>query len=166
MKSPRCIFSLPFPGNQAHLLRAAIYMAGLVMAGIAAAPAAGQSLIQVPVITTFAGNGSLSDNNSGNGGLATAAGFNNPEGIAYDGKGNTYIADYGNNTIRVVNSSGIVNAAFGTGTACPNPTAASGACGDGGAASAATFNTPAAMQFDHQRQSLYRRLCRRIASEK
>ena len=75
-----------------------------------------------------------------------AAGINNPEGIAYDGKGNTYIADYGNNRIRVVSSTGIINTVFGTGAACP--IGAGNACGDGGAASAATFNTPAAMQFD------------------
>jgi hypothetical protein len=101
-----------------------------------------------PTIITYAGTGSLTVTTGGNGGPATAAGLNNPEGIAYDAFGNTYIADYYNNVIRVVNSAGVINAFAGTGTVCPNPTAATGACGDGGAASAATFKNPTAMQFD------------------
>ncbi len=111
---------------------------------------AAQGVTLVPTIITYAGTGSLTTTTGGNGGLATAAGLNNPEGIAYDARGNTYIADYNNNVIRIVNSAGVINAFAGTGTACANPTAATGACGDGGAASAATFNNPSAMQFDAQ----------------
>jgi sugar lactone lactonase YvrE len=107
-----------------------------------------QGVVLDPTITTYAGTGSLTVTTGGNGGLATAAGLNNPEGIAYDAFGNTYIADYGNNVIRVVNSAGVINAFAGTGAACP--AGAGNACGDGGAASAATFNNPTAMQFDAQ----------------
>ena len=112
---------------------------------------AGQAAITlVPTITTYAGTGATAT--TGDGGLATAAAINNPEGIAYDAFGNTYLADYGGNKIRVVNPAGIITTVFGpTGaatTACANPTAATGACGDGGPASAATFNNPTQMQFD------------------
>ena len=39
---------------------------------------------------------------SGDGGLATAAGLNDPRAIAVDSRGNAYIADYGNHAIRMV----------------------------------------------------------------
>ncbi len=135
------------PDQAAKNLVSALCLAALL--GSAYAPATAQTLTQIPIITDYAGNGSLTTTSGGDGGLATAAGLNNPEGIAYDGKGNTYISDYGNQTIRVINSSGVITTVFGTtGTICPNPTASSGACGDGGAASAATFKNPTALQFD------------------
>ena len=59
-------------------------MAGVAMlaalSSVAAANA--QSLVQIPIITTYAGNGSLTNTFSGDGGQAVAAGINNPEGIA------------------------------------------------------------------------------------
>ena len=122
--------------------------AALLTGTFCGADANAQGLLLDPTITTYAGTGSLTATNNGNGGAATAAGLNNPEGIAYDSRGNTYIADYNNNTIRIVNSAGIINAFAGTGAACP--AAANAACGDGGAASAALFDHPTAMQFDTQ----------------
>ena len=41
---------------------------------------------------------------SGDGGAATAATINSPMGVAADTFGNVYIADNGNNVIRVVKS--------------------------------------------------------------
>jgi hypothetical protein len=121
--------------------------AGLTLAAVLGpvSAAKAQGVKFDPTIITYAGTGSLTVENAGNGGQATAAGLNNPEGIAYDTRGNTYIADYYNNTIRIVNAAGVISAFAGTGAACANATAA---CGDGGAASAATFNNPSAMQFD------------------
>ena len=58
-------------------------------------------------ITTFAGTGVTGS--SGNGGLATAATLNNPLGVAVDGNANVYIADNGNNIIRVVNKTGTIS---------------------------------------------------------
>jgi uncharacterized protein (TIGR03437 family) len=52
------------------------------------------------VITTVAGNGSSGF--SGDGGLATFASLGEPSGIAADGAGNIYIADAGNNVVRVL----------------------------------------------------------------
>jgi sugar lactone lactonase YvrE len=67
------------------------------------------------VITTVAGNGAGSY--SGDGGAATAAELNAPYGVAIDGSGNIYIADFGNSRIRKVNNSGIISTVVGNGTA-------------------------------------------------
>ena len=55
-------------------------------------------------ITTVAGIFG-SSGYSGDGGLATAAQLNNPQGVAFDTAGNIYIADYGEGSIRMINSS-------------------------------------------------------------
>ena len=61
------------------------------------------------IITTFAGNGTIGY--SGDGGDATAASLDNPAGITFDANGNVFIADYGNNVIRRVETlAGIVPA--------------------------------------------------------
>jgi hypothetical protein len=48
----------------------------------------------------FAGTGA--NTFSGDGGLAPAAGLNDPRAIAVDSRGNAYIADYGNHAVRMV----------------------------------------------------------------
>jgi len=63
------------------------------------------------IITTIAGNGTASY--SGDGGPATAATLNVPEGVFADGAGNVYIADAVNNVVRKVNSSGIITTIVG-----------------------------------------------------
>jgi uncharacterized repeat protein (TIGR01451 family) len=78
--------------------------------------------------------------NSGDGGPATAAMFNHPDGVAVDAAGNVYIADEGNNEIRKVDTSGIVTRLAGTGTA--------GYSGDGGPAVNAMLNTPSSIAVD------------------
>lgn len=90
------------------------------------------------IINTIAGNGALSF--SGDGGLATAAEINGPDGVATDLAGNIYIADNQNNRIRMVNSSGIINTLAGSGTG--------GFSGDGGPASAAELKYPWAIATD------------------
>jgi sugar lactone lactonase YvrE len=52
------------------------------------------------IISTIVGNGTAGY--SGDGGLATAAEINGPTNIAFDASGNLYIADNGNNRIRMV----------------------------------------------------------------
>jgi sugar lactone lactonase YvrE len=54
------------------------------------------------IITTIVGTGSTSF--SGDGGLATSAGLNNPAALAFDSVGNIYIADQSNNCIRKINT--------------------------------------------------------------
>ena len=53
-------------------------------------------------ITTVAGTGSNVGGYSGDGGQATSAELNRPTGVAFDARGNLYIADGGNNVIRKV----------------------------------------------------------------
>ncbi len=85
------------------------------------------------LITTIAGNGVTGY--SGDGGPATAAELNHPYGIDIDRKGNLYIAEDGNNTIRKVSAStGIITTIAGNGVA--------GFTGDGGPASASELNQP------------------------
>ena len=67
------------------------------------------------IITTVAGNGAPSY--SGDGGPATGAEINYPNGIAVDSSGNLYIADSFNNLIRKVTvATGIISTVAGDGT--------------------------------------------------
>ncbi len=72
------------------------------------------------IITTIAGTGTPGF--SGDGGQATSAQFNRPNGVALDAAGNLYIGDFENNRIRKL-SRGMITTIAGTGTA--------GATGDG-----------------------------------
>ena len=84
-------------------------------------------------ITGIAGTGTAGS--SGDGGPATAATLNAPQGIVVDLAGNLYIADTGNNKIRYIDQlTGIISTFAGTGTA--------GYSGDFGGALSATFNGP------------------------
>ena len=68
-------------------------------------------------ISAYAGNGISGF--SGDGGQATAAQLFQPEGLAVDGAGNLYIADFGNFRIRMVTPQGVIRtvAAVGSGVA-------------------------------------------------
>lgn len=90
------------------------------------------------IISTIAGNGKAGF--SGDGGPATAAEFEFPQGIAVDASGNVYISDYDNQRIRKVNVSGIISTIVGNGTA--------GYSGDGGTASSAEINNPYGLAID------------------
>ena len=84
-------------------------------------------------ITTVAGNGTAGF--SGDGGPATAAELNAPDGVALDGAGDLFIADLGNNRIRRVDAgTGTITTVAGNGTA--------GFSGDGGPATAAELLGP------------------------
>ncbi len=91
-------------------------------------------LAQTPgAVTTVAGTGAASY--SGDGNFGTLAALNNPQGVAVDGAGNIYIADYGNFRIRKMDNTGIIRTVAGCG-------APSGTCtlplnlGEGGQATA------------------------------
>ena len=90
-------------------------------------------------ITTVAGNGTA--NYSGDGGAATSAELNQPSGVAMDGAGDMYIADFGNNRIREVNATtGYITTVAGNGTA--------GSLGDTKAATSAELTTPKGVALD------------------
>jgi sugar lactone lactonase YvrE len=91
------------------------------------------------VITTIAGTGQAGY--SGNGGLATAATLNAPEGIAIDSQGNLFFADTQNDVIREISAAtGVITTVAGNHTA--------GSAGDGGAATAAELNQPYGVAVD------------------
>ena len=85
------------------------------------------------IITTVAGNGTAGY--TGNGGQATSASLNGPNGITVDAAGNLYITDDYNSVIRkVTKSTGIITTIAGNGTA--------GFSGDNALATAAQLNDP------------------------
>lgn len=93
-------------------------------------------------INTVAGTALVACNPStdpcGDGNPATQARLTSPTGVAVDGSGSIYIADLGDNRIRLVtNSTGIISTIAGTGTACPSQP-----CGDGTPATQATLDAP------------------------
>ncbi len=93
------------------------------------------------ILTTIAGT-AVTPGSTGDGGPATAAKFNHPDGIVANA-GQLYIADFGNNKIRVINlTTGIVTTAVGNGTA--------GFAGDGTPATSAgvMINGPAGVYLD------------------
>jgi len=63
------------------------------------------------VISTVAGNGTT--NFTGDGGLAINAGLNQPWSVCADSSGNLFIADYGHNRIRKVDSTGNISTVAG-----------------------------------------------------
>ena len=90
-------------------------------------------------ISTVAGTGTIGS--SGDGGSATNAQLSSPTGVAASADNKLYIADSGNNTVRVVDlSTGIISNFAGTGTGSYS--------GDGGLATAATFSSPKDVRVD------------------
>ena len=92
------------------------------------------------VISTVAGTGALSNGREGNGGPATAAPLSLPIGVAVDSSGNLYISDFGNRTIRKVDSEGIISTVAGIG--------GDGHGGNGGPATAAQLSNPVRVAVD------------------
>jgi len=93
------------------------------------------------VISTFAGTAG-SPGFSGDTKAATSATLNNPSAVAVDSSGNVYIADTGNNVIRQVNSSGIINTFAG------NNSLGGGYTGDGGVATSGQLDAPTGVAVD------------------
>ena len=108
------------------------------------------------VMTTYAGtlqnNGTnelnycLNPNTAcGDGGPATSAFLNFPEGLAFDSAGNLYIGDTFDNRVRVVSPSGTINAFAGNGGSCLSSVRP---CGDGSPAVNAQLHRPQGVSTD------------------
>ena len=91
-------------------------------------------------ISTLAGVGPASF--AGDGGLARNASLSAPFAVAVNAGKNVYIADAGNQRVRVVNSAGIIKTIAGNGEL--------GLTGDGGDATAATLQFPRGVAVDVQ----------------
>jgi hypothetical protein len=83
-------------------------------------------------ISTVAGNGAPGF--SGDGGPATSAQLNGPEGLSVNADGSFLITDHFNHVIRLVSPNGTISTVAGNGT--------SGFSGDGGPATQAQLNAP------------------------
>ena len=98
----------------------------------------GNGLIRVitpaGVVSTLAGGGT----GTGTNGIGTAASFTNPYGVAVDTAGNVYVADAGDNMIRLIVSGGVVSTFAGQLT----PGSANGV------GTAASFNFPDGIAVD------------------
>ena len=94
---------------------------------------------QPSIITTVVGTGERGY--SGDGGAAAEALLSEPFMCAFDGAGNLYVAEAMNHCVRRVDAAtGVIVTIAGTG--------AEGYSGDGGPATAATFNQPYSLQVD------------------
>ena len=82
---------------------------------------------------------------SGDGGPATRAQLNEPQGLALDKAGNLYIADSKNNRVRVVSAAGIINTFAGTGLTSPG---GANTFNDGGLATGALLRLPGGVAVD------------------
>ena len=97
-----------------------------------------RQIIPAGNIYTIAGNGVVGY--AGDGGPATSAQLSQPSGVAVDSAGNIYIADYGNYTVRKVDTKGNISTVAGVG--------AWGYSGDGGPANKAALASPSGLAFD------------------
>ncbi len=93
------------------------------------------------IITTIAGNGPNAAGFSGDGGEATNALLNYPNGLDLDDFGNIYIADTQNNAIRKIDTNGIIRTIAGN-------SVQGGYSGDGGFATNANLYLPFAESAD------------------
>ncbi|GGJ28200.1 NHL domain-containing protein [Streptomyces brasiliensis] len=109
---------------------------------------------ETQVITTVAGNYAAGKGGdglggfSGDGGAATSAQLNDPQGVAVDSAGDLFIADTFNNAIRVVTSDGVISTVV-------NSSASPGGETSGAAPSASKLNTPYAIAIDPSTDLLY-----------
>ena len=95
-------------------------------------------VVAIPLdISSFAGHAGVIGLTNG---LGTAAEFNYPSGLAVDGSGNVYVADYGNNEIREIAPDGTVSTPYGSLTGKSGSTNGSG--------NSALFNSPNAVAVD------------------
>ena len=106
------------------------------------------------IITTVAGDYAADKANdglggfSGDGGPATSAQLNDPQGVAVDGAGDLFIADTFNNAIREVTPAGVISTVV-------NSSAKPGRESSGAAPGASPLNTPYGVAIDQSTDALY-----------
>jgi uncharacterized protein (TIGR03437 family) len=101
------------------------------------------------VITTVAGNGIPGFSGDGGPAISASLSLDLPSGLAVDGSGNLFIADFGNQRIRKVSASGTIITVAGNGaTNGSGILSGGGFSGDGGPATAASLNNPSGVAVD------------------
>ena len=120
----------------------AVDSAGNLFIGVNTGGGASAHVLKVTpdgIISGVAGTNGAVFGQLGDGGPATNA-FITIAGLAVDGRGNVYIADFGDNRIRMVAPNGIITTVAGNGT--------SNFSGDGGPATSAGLNRPSGVAVD------------------
>ena len=128
---PAWLAQLKLPSGSATDSAGALYIADTGNHAIRKVTAAG-------TISTVAGTGVAGS--AGNEAAATSAQLASPRGVVVDDMGDIFIADTGNNCIRMVTPDGVIHLIAGTGFA--------GFSGDGGPANAAQLNGPQGLFLD------------------
>jgi hypothetical protein len=123
--------ALNYPSSTAFDSKGDLYIADAALQCVVVVYASGY-------IATFAGTGAAGF--SGDAGPALSAQLNSPATVAVDSNDNVYIADAGNNRIRMVNAQGVISTVVGNGTA--------GDTGDYGPALSAELDQPYALALD------------------
>ncbi|MFZ9345377.1 MAG: SMP-30/gluconolactonase/LRE family protein [Opitutales bacterium] len=103
------------------------------------------SALSAASVSTFAGNGQKGY--SGDGGPAASATINDPFGVVRGPDGAIWFCEYGGQRIRRVDQDGKITLIAGNGQ--------KGYSGDGGPATAATFNLPHELRFGPKRGNLF-----------
>jgi len=137
-------FAPAYPGLRQLPLRV-VTSQGNVSVGLVGIGTGPQVALTPGIITTVAGNGLAGY--TGGGSSAISAELNGPNGAAIDSTGNIYIADSGNNVIRMVAAgTGVISTvagnAYGAGTNI------GGNSGDGGLATSAELFSPSGVTVD------------------
>jgi sugar lactone lactonase YvrE len=116
----------------------------MVCASSSSATIKGTACAGAGIISTIAGNGNPAY--MGDNGPASASTVNDPSGVALDGAGNLYIADTGNNVIRMITAAtGVISTVAGGGSGCAGQT---NTLGDGCPATSALLNLPQGVTLD------------------
>ena len=91
---------------------------------------------------------------SGDGGPATSAQLNDPQGVALDGAGDLFIADTFNNAVREVTPAGVISTVVNSAPAAGGTPPAGGES-NGAAPTASKLNTPYGVAIDPSTEDLY-----------
>ena len=124
----------------AAIIAAAVVPAVLLTGGGAEKPAAVASVADSGTIETIAGGSQRGF--SGDGGPASEARLDEPQGLAFDASGKLYVTEGRNNRIRKIDTDGVITTIAGTGKS-------GSAAGDGGPATEASLSSPDNPVFDN-----------------
>ena len=130
------LYAGPIPVHENLTIEALAVTAGGVQSAVATAAYTVNGI--VPTVATIAGTGVAGY--SGDNGPATSANMGDPAGVVVDRSGQFYIADYLNNVVRKIATSGVITTWAGNGIA--------GFRGDGGPATSAMLSGPVAVALD------------------